>query len=87
MLAQSNPPAVHAGEDRSSPPGCLPVMSYATEPRERAEQEAESLNRLVIDNDWLRAGDIVYITETRRHTLTDADLDTAARAVIAGARP
>lgn len=84
MLAQSNPPAVHAGEDQSSPPGCLPVMSYATEPRERAEQEAESLSQLVIDNEWLRAGDVVYITEARRHALTDADLNAAARAVIGG---
>ncbi|OIJ42417.1 hypothetical protein [Massilia timonae] len=85
MLAQSNPPAVHAGEDQSSPPGCLPVMSYGTEPRERAESEAETLSQLVIGNDWLRAGDVVYITETRRHTLTDADLNAAARAVIGGA--
>jgi len=59
-------------------------MSYATEPRERAGCEAETLNQLVIENDWLRAGDIVYITETRRHTLTDADLNAAARAVIGG---
>ena len=85
MLAQSNPPAVHAGEGQSSPPGCLPVMSYGTEPRERDELEAETLNQLVIDNEWLRAGDVVYITETRRHTLTDADLNAAARAVIGGA--
>lgn len=84
MLAHSNLPAAHAGEVPSSLPGCLPVMSYATEPRERAEQHAASLNQLVIDNDWQRAGDIVYITETRRHTLTDADLNTAARAVIGG---
>lgn len=87
MLAQSNLPAVHAGEDQSSQPGCLPVMSYGTEPPERHEHEAETLSQLVIDNDWLRAGDIVYITETRRHALTDADMNTAARAVIAGARP
>lgn len=84
MLAQSNPPAVHAGEDQSSPPSCLPVMSCATEPRERAENEAETLSQLVIENDWLRTGDVVYITETRRHTLTDADLDAAARTVIGG---
>lgn len=82
MLAQSNPPAVHAGAAQSLPPVCQPVMSYATEPRERAEHEAATLNELAIDNDWLRAGDIVYITETRRHTLTDADLNAAARAVI-----
>jgi len=85
MLAQSNPPAVHAGEDQSSPSGCQQVMSYATEPREAGADEAETLTQLVIDNDWLRAGDVVYITETRRHTLTDADLNAAARAVIGGA--
>lgn len=84
MLAQSNPPAVHAGEDQSSPPGCLPAISYATEPREVGGDEAATLNQLVIDNDWLRAGDAVYVTETRRHTLTDADLDAAARSVIGG---
>ncbi|WP_314435877.1 hypothetical protein [Massilia timonae] len=85
MLAQSNPPAVHAGEDQSSPPACLPAISYATEPREPGVGEAATLSQLVIENDWLRAGDIVYITETRRHTLTDADLNAAARAVIGGA--
>ena len=84
MLAQSNLPAVHAVKDQSSPPACLPAISYATEPRERGADEVETLNALVIENDWLRAGDIVYITETRRHTLTDADLDAAARAVIGG---
>lgn len=62
-------------------------MSYATEPRERVDQEAETLSQLVIDNDWLRAGDLVYITETRRHALTDADLDAAARSVIGEAHP
>lgn len=84
MLAQSNSPAVHAGEDRSSPQAGAPVTSYSVLP---IEPEAATLNELVIANDWLRAGDAVYITETRRHTLTDADLDTAARAVIAGACP
>ena len=81
MLAQEKASAVHAGVSQSSPSGCQPAMSYATEP---PEPEAKSLNQLVIDNDWLRAGDIVYITETRRHTLTDADLNAAARAVIGG---
>jgi len=81
MLAQSNPPAVHAGEDHSSP-GAAPVTFYTVEP---IEPEAATLNELVIENDWLRAGDVVYITETRRHTLTDADLNAAARAVIGGA--
>jgi len=84
MLAQSNPPAVHAGEAQSSPPGCQQAMSYATEPREPGADEAQTLTKLVIENDWLRAGDVVYITETRRHTLTDADLDAAARTVIGG---
>ncbi len=85
MLAQSNPPAVHAGEDQSSPPACLSAISYATEPREPRASEAATLNQLVIDNDWLRAGDAVFIIETCRHTLTDADLNAAARAVIGGA--
>lgn len=81
MLAQSNPPAVHAGEDQSSPPAAAPVTSYSVLP---IEPEAASLNELVIKNDWLRAGDHVYVIEVRRHTLTDADLNAAARAVIGG---
>ena len=84
MLAQEKPSAVHAGEDQSSPPGCLRAISYATEPREPGASEAATLNQLVIDNDWLRVGDAIFITETRRHTLTDADLNAAARAVIGG---
>lgn len=83
MVSQQLSPAVHAGEDRSSPPAAAPVTSYAVL---AIEPEAATLNELVIENDWLRAGDHVYIVEVRRHTLTDADLDAAARAVIGGAR-
>lgn len=85
MLAQEKPSAVHAGEDRSSPPATSPTTTWALEVRERGDDEANTLSQLVIENDWLRAGDVVYITETRRHTLTDADLNAAARTVIGGA--
>lgn len=81
MLAQSNPPAAHAGEDRSSPKTAIAVRAFFIAP---PSPDANSMQDLVIRNDWLRAGDVVYITETRRHTLTDADLNAAARAVIGG---
>lgn len=77
MLPQQNAPTVHAGEDQSS-------IAHRTYSVVQPEPEADSLNDLVIGNDWLRAGDAVWITETRRHTLTDADLNAAARAVIGG---
>jgi hypothetical protein len=51
------------------------------------EYDATSLAELITadnyKNDWLRAGDVVYIAEIRRHVLSDADLDSVARAVIA----
>jgi len=82
MLAQSNPPAMHTGEDQSSPAAVTAVLAYSVN---QPESDAASLNELVIENSWLRTGDAVYITETRRHVLTDLDLDAAARAVIGGA--
>lgn len=81
MVSQQFSPAVHAGEERYSQPTAAPVEFYSIEP---VEPEAASLNELVIENDWLRAGDVVYVTQTRRHVLTDADLNAAARAVIGG---
>lgn len=82
MLAQSNTPAVHAGEDQSSGTRFAPVVGYSVNP---VETDAQSLTELVIDHDWLRAGDVVYVTTTSRIVLTDADLNAAARAVIGGA--
>jgi len=32
------------------------------------------------------AGDVLYVTEVRRHVVTDADLNAAAHAVIGGAQ-
>lgn len=81
MLAQQIPPASHAGEGQSSVAAAASFIAFSTM---QPEPEAASLNELVIGNDWLRAGDAVYITETRRHVLTDADLNAAARAVIGG---
>lgn len=82
MLAHENPSAAHAGEDQSS---AQPAVSAQVWTTNQPVPDAESLTQLVIENDWLRAGDVVYITETRRHTLTDSDLNAAARAVIGGA--
>jgi hypothetical protein len=82
MLAHENQPVSQTGEDQSSPAACTAVLAYSVN---QPEPEAATLNELVIENNWLRVGDAVYITETRRHTLTDADLNAAARAVIGGA--
>lgn len=83
MLAQEIAPASQAGEDHVSPKPAAPFVAYSvTQP----EPEAGSINDLVFDNDWLRPGDAIYITETRRHILTENDLNAAARAVIGGAQ-
>jgi hypothetical protein len=86
MLAQSNAPAVHAGENQSSPATSAPGQYwYTTHP----EYEAKSVADLVANNHRggfeMRVGDAVYVAEIRRHVLTDADLNAAARAVIGGA--
>jgi len=85
MLAQSNPPAVHAGEDRSSPAAGAPAQYWFTG---HPEYEAKSVADLVRQNVQIgfamRAGDAVYVAEIRRHVLTDDDLNAAARAVIGG---
>lgn len=46
---------------------------------------AKSLADLAHVRQWLRPGDVVYVIEARRQTLTEADLNEAARAVIGGA--
>ncbi|MFC3457219.1 hypothetical protein [Massilia haematophila] len=85
MLAEKEKAPAQTGEEQSSP-GAAPAQHWFIN---RPESDATSLTDLVIaenrKNDWLRAGDVVYVAEIRRHTLTDADLDTAARAVIGGA--
>lgn len=84
MLAHETPPAAHAGEDRSSAAAFVAVQTWSVNPPE-TEPEAASLNELVIEHDWLRVGDVVYVTTVQRHALTDADLNAAARSVIGGA--
>ena len=81
MLPQSNITPVHAGEDQSSTARFAPVQGYSINP---VKSDAQSVVELVIDNDWLRAGDVVYVTTTSRIVLTDSDLNAAARAVIGG---
>ncbi|MEH6434322.1 hypothetical protein [Massilia sp. DD77] len=79
MLAHEIQPAVHAGEDQSSiQPGRMPQFWSINPP----EPEANSLAELASENGWLRVGDVVYVTTSFRHTLTDADLNAAARALI-----
>jgi hypothetical protein len=82
MLAQSNIKPVHAGEDQSSTARFASVQGYSIN---QVESDAQTLVELVIDNDWLRAGDVVYVTTTNRIVLIDSDLNAAARAVIGGA--
>ena len=91
MLAQSNPPAVHGGEDRSSPEFAERSAHWASAQagldhwsRVRPVCGVPSLAELAEHEQTLRAGDIVYITQVRRHVLTDDDLNAAARAVIGG---
>lgn len=81
MLAQELAPASQAGEDRASPEAAAPIVTYSVN---LPELEADSLNDLVFDNEWLRPGDVVYVSEIRRHTLTESDLNAAARALIGG---
>lgn len=81
MLAQSNITPVHASEDQSSAARFAAVQGYSIN---QVESDAQTLVELVIDNDWLRAGDVVYVTTTSRVVLTDSDLNAAARAVIGG---
>jgi hypothetical protein len=81
MLAQSNITPVHAGEDQSSTARFAPVQGYSIN---HVETDAQTLVELVIDNDWLRAGDVVYVITINRIVLTDSDLNAAARAVIGG---
>jgi len=82
MLAQEKPSAVHAGEEQSSPGAEPAIRQWSTEP---PEPEARSLSELANQEQWLRPGDVVYTIDVRRHTLTESDLNAAARAVIGGA--
>lgn len=80
-MAQHNTPAVHAGEDQASPRAEEAIRQWSTEP---PEPEAHSLSELASAHQWLRPGDVIYAVDVRRHTLTESDLNAAARAVIGG---
>lgn len=82
MLAQEIAPASQAGEDRALAPDAKPIVTYSVN---LPELEADSPSDLVMGNDWLRAGDVIYVSEIRRHVLTEADLNPAPRAMIGGA--
>ena len=82
MLAEKLTPAAHAGEAQVSPTAA-PALNFFVN---RPEVDADSLTELIVGNQWLRPGDAVFVAEIRRHVLTDADLDVAARAVIGGAQ-
>lgn len=82
MLAQQITPTSHAAEGQSSNKAAATPQFWSVNP---PEPEAESLTQLAQEHEWLRVGDVVYVTTIRRYTLTDADLNVAARAVIGGA--
>lgn len=79
MITANPNPAAHAGEAQVSP---LADRHFFIN---RPEVDADSLTELIVGNQWLRAGDAVYVADIRRHVLTEADLDEAVRAVIGGA--
>lgn len=73
MLAQHIPPAVHGGEEQSSAAAPVAEKCWSTNDE---RFEAESLSGLIMANDWLRAGDIVYVGDkkaTALSALCDAD--------------
>ena len=73
MLAQHIPPAVHGGEEQASAAAPVAEKCWSTNDE---QFEAESLSGLIMANDWLRAGDIVYVGDkkaTALSALCDAD--------------
>lgn len=82
MITANSTPAVHAGEEQSSAQAATQQYWFTNHP----EYDGKSVVELVVTNERsnfaMRAGDVVYVAEIRRHVLTDLDLDAAARAVI-----
>jgi len=85
MLAEKSTPAAHAGEDQVSPEvaqraahwenvrtAVTQRKGWSTTPE---DFDTEALSNLVILNDWLRAGDLVYSADTKQ--INFADLVTA----------
>ena len=71
MLADKFTPAAHAGEDQSS--GAAGEAKAATECWSTTAEDfdSETLSNLIKANDWLRAGDIVYVGEKKAIALGD----------------
>lgn len=82
MLAHEITPAVHVGEETSSARSPIVEQRWSITPPQHG---AKSLSDLAKIRQFLGPGDVVYITCVHRHTLTEADLNAAARAVIGGA--
>lgn len=84
MLTQSTIPEAHGSEVQAS------TVAGASQywSTDHPEYDAKSLAELASQqaNQWLRPGDVVYVSEVRRHVLTEGDLNQAARAVIGGAQ-
>lgn len=68
MLTQQTPPAVHGGEEQSSAAAPVAEKCWSTNDE---QFEAESLSGLIMANDWLRAGDIVYVGDKKQSVLSD----------------
>lgn len=90
MLAHEKPSAVHAGEDQSSPEFAARQAHWHSTQRGldeywsrlRPNGGAPTLAELAAKEQTLRPGDHVFIT--RRHVLTEDELNAAARAMIGG---
>jgi hypothetical protein len=84
MITANSTLAVHAGEERSAL-AAVPRQYWFTN---HPEYDGKSVAELVVANERanfaMRAGDVVYVAEIRRHVLTDDDLNAAAHAVIRG---
>jgi hypothetical protein len=79
MLTQEIGTASHAGEGQSSVEAVdrrFSVFSY---------HGVYSLAKLVGCRPYLKAGDVIYVAEIRRHVLTNAELAAAAGTAIDGA--
>jgi hypothetical protein len=68
MLAQHNSPTSHGAEGQSSNQSIYPEKCWSTTDE---DFDTRSLNGLILANDWLRAGDVVYSAEKGAVKLND----------------
>lgn len=91
MLAEKLKPASQAGEDQASPEFAARA-AYLADAQANLDSYwskyhpggASSLGALAKQEQMLRPGDVVYVSEVHRHILTEDDLNEAARSVAGG---